>query len=61
MIRLAVQVSSKVNSENNIKLPSSYKHRKADMEILANTGSQAVLMGRDFGMEAFFRTISGED
>ena len=45
VIRLAVQVSTKSYSENNIKPPSAYKHRQADLEMLADTGSQAVIMG----------------
>ena len=45
VIRLAVQVSTKSYSANNIKPPSAYRHRQADMEMLADTGSQAVIMG----------------
>ena len=45
VIRLAVQVSTKSYSANNIKPPSAYKHRQADLEMLADTGSQAVIMG----------------
>ena len=45
VIRLAVQVSTKSYTENNIKPPSAYKHRQADLEMLADTGSQAVIMG----------------
>ena len=45
VIRLAVQVSTKSYTENNIKPPSAYRHRQADLEMLADTGSQAVIMG----------------
>ena len=45
VIRLAVQVSTKSYTANNIKPPSAYKHRQADLEMLADTGSQAVIMG----------------
>ena len=43
--RLAVQVSTKSYTANNIKPPSAYRHRQADLEMLADTGSQAVIMG----------------
>ena len=45
VIKLSVQVSTKSYSENNIKPPSAYRHRQADLEMLADTGSQAVIMG----------------
>ena len=45
VIRLAVQVSTKSYSANNIKPPSAYRHRQADLDMLADTGSQAVIMG----------------
>ena len=41
MIRLAVQVSTKSYTANAIKPPSAYRHRQADLEMLADTGSQA--------------------
>lgn len=44
VIKLSVQVSTKSYSENNIKPPSAYRHRQADLEMLADTGSQAVIM-----------------
>ena len=44
MIKLYFQVSTKSYSENNIKPPSAYRHRLADLEMLADTGSQAVIM-----------------
>ena len=45
VIRLAVQVSTKSYTANNIKPPSAYRHRQADLSMLADTGSQAVIMG----------------
>ena len=45
VVRLAVQVSTKSYTENNIKPPSAYRHRRADLDMLADTGSQAVIMG----------------
>ena len=45
VIKLSVQVSTKSYSENNIKPPSAYRHRQADLEMLADTGSQAVIIG----------------
>ena len=37
VIKLSVQVSTKSYSENNIKPPSAYRHRQADLEMLADT------------------------
>ena len=42
---MTVQVSTKSYTENNIKPPSAYRHRQAVLEMLADTGSQAVITG----------------
>ena len=45
MIKMSLRVSSKSYIENGVRPPSAYKHREVDLDMLANTGSQAVLMG----------------
>ena len=44
-IHVAVKVDTKSYIENDIKLPSAYKHRDADLLALAVTGAQCTTMG----------------
>ena len=44
-LRLSVNIDTKSYRDNNVKPPSAFKHRSAEMKALADTGCQAVCMG----------------
>ena len=44
-IKLDVRVDTKAYRDQNIRPPSAYKHRAAEMSMLADTGCQATVMG----------------
>merc|ERR1739844_415161 len=44
-LRLSVNIDTKSYRVNNVKPPSAFKHRSAEMMSLADTGCQAVCMG----------------
>ena len=44
-IKLTVRVDTRSYRDNDIRPPSAYKHRTADMTSLADTGCQALVMG----------------
>ena len=57
-IRLQVRVDTKAFHQNNFKQPSAYRHRSAEMPVLADTGCQACVIGV---LGAIFIIISCHD